>query len=323
MSGAPGRPEQTRIAAAGAGTPAYTEAFHAGEQAMQARVGVRARLAEVGSRVIRDAMPDQHRDFFAQLPFVVVGSIDGDGQPWASVLTGAPGFMRSPDPSRLRIAALPFAHDPLHATLVEGATIGLLGIEPHTRRRNRMNGDVAALHAGGFSVVVRQSFGNCPKYIHPRHASFDAAAARPGPVLASGALDAAARRIIAEADTIFMASASSPAPAASADRSQGVDVSHRGGPQGFVQIDDDILTVPDFAGNLFFNTLGNLAVHPQAGLLFIDFARGDLLYVAARAEIVWDGPAVAAVPGAQRLLRLHVEQVRRVERAAPLRWDVV
>jgi predicted pyridoxine 5'-phosphate oxidase superfamily flavin-nucleotide-binding protein len=53
-------------------------------------------------------------------------------------------------------------------------------------------------------------------------------------------------------------------------------VSHRGGRPGFVRIDgDDTLTVPDFNGNRFFNTLGNLAVHPRAGLLFIDFDNGD------------------------------------------------
>ena len=36
---------------------------------MQARAGVRERMAQLGPRVIRDHMPEQHRDFFAQLPF--------------------------------------------------------------------------------------------------------------------------------------------------------------------------------------------------------------------------------------------------------------
>ena len=46
--------------------------------------------------------------------------------------------------------------------------VGLLGLEPHTRRRNRANGRVRLLHDGGFEVQVLQSFGNCPKYIHAR-----------------------------------------------------------------------------------------------------------------------------------------------------------
>ena len=38
--------------------------------------------------------------------------------------------------------------------------------------------------------------------------------------------------------------------------------------------------LPDFSGNQFFNTLGNLALEPRAGLLIPDFASGDLLQVA-------------------------------------------
>ena len=58
--------------------------FHAGERAVQERVGVAARMAEFGPRVIRDFMPDQHREFFAQLPFVIAGTKDAAGQPWAA-----------------------------------------------------------------------------------------------------------------------------------------------------------------------------------------------------------------------------------------------
>ena len=60
----------------------------------------------------------------------------------------------------------------------------------------------------------------------------------------------------------------------------GVDVSHRGGKPGFVRIDDDkTLTFPDFSGNYHFNTMGNILLNPLAGLLFIDFEQGDLLYL--------------------------------------------
>jgi len=104
-------------------------------------------------------------------------------------------------------------------------------------------------------------------------------------------------------------------------RAGGVDVSHRGGKPGFVRVDDDgTLTMPDLAGNFFFNTLGNIAVNPRAGLLFIDFDNGDLLYLAVNAEIVWHGPEVRAFEGAQRLLRMHVTAMRRVEASLPLRW---
>jgi len=59
---------------------------------------------------------------------------------------------------------------------------------------------------------------------------------------------------------------------------------------------------------------------PRAGLLFIDFASGDLLHLAVNAEIVWDGPEVAAFEGAQRLLRMQVTAALRRPAALPLRW---
>jgi hypothetical protein len=34
-----------------------------------------------------------------------------------------------------------------------------------------------------------------------------------------------------------------------------------------------------------FNTLGNLTAHPQAGLLFVDFATGDVLQLTGRARV--------------------------------------
>ena len=298
--------------------------FHAGERAVQARVGgaVRARMAEIGPRVIRDFMPDQHREFFEQLPFVVAGTVDANGQPWASILAQPPGFIHSPDARHLLLRARPLAGDPLHGTLVNGAAMGLLGIEPHTRRRNRMNGIVRGVNASGFAVELSQSFGNCPKYIQAREPVY---VGRPvpaaGPVLHESAqLDDAARRMIEQADTLFIATAYA-GDSEEAGSAGGVDVSHRGGKPGFVRVEaDGTLTVPDFVGNYFFNTLGNLVVNPRAGLLFVDFDTGDLLYVAVTAEIIWDGPEVDAFAGAQRLMRFKVQSMRLVESSLPLRW---
>ncbi len=300
-------------------TALATGTFHEGEIALQKRAGSYDKLAQIASRVIRDHMPEQHRQFFAQLPFVVAGSVDAQGQPWASVLARPQGFISSPDPQQLQVKAWPQPHDPLAQALIEGAPIGLLGIEPHTRRRNRMNGTVASVADGTFTVQVGPSFGNCPQYIQAREPQF--VAARHGPVLhESGALDEAARALIARADTFYIATAH-PQALHAGGPAHGVDVSHRGGKPGFVRIDGEgSLTVPDFLGNYFFNTLGNIALNPRCGLLFIDFESGELLYVAARARITWDGPEVEAFEGAQRLLHFAVTSVRRVEGALPLRW---
>jgi predicted pyridoxine 5'-phosphate oxidase superfamily flavin-nucleotide-binding protein len=286
---------------------------------MQARAGVRERMEAFGARVLRDHMPDQHRDFFAQLPFLVVGSVDAASQPWASVLAAPPGFAHSPDPRRLRIDALPADGDPLAQALAPAAPIGLLGIEPHTRRRNRMNGRVAGVDGAGFSVDVQQSFGNCPKYIQAREPVFVAGAPAAAAPQWADRLDAAARRLIGQADTFFIATSHPSAGRGGA--AQGVDVSHRGGRPGFVRVSGEgTLTAPDFVGNAFFNTLGNVAVNPRAGLLFIDFERGDLLQLAVTAEVLWDGPELAAFAGAERLLRMQVVSVLHRPAALPLLW---
>jgi uncharacterized protein len=303
-----------------------SDPFHEGERAIQSLVGSREQSAGLGSRLIRAAMPEQHRELFARLPFALVGSLDGDGQPHASLLAGPPGFLSSPDPQHLCVAALPHTDDPLAGALRPGAALGVLGIEPHTRRRNRLNGAVSELSATGFTIEAQQSFGNCPKYIQARRATWIAGGAGPARAAQRMArLDHAAAGMIATADTFYLASAH-PAAAGTATAAHGVDVSHRGGKPGFVHIEraatgHDVLTVPDFSGNGLFNTLGNLALHPRAGLLFIDYARGDVLHVAADAEIIWDGPQLESFAGAERLLQLRVREALRIERAVALRWS--
>jgi len=308
--------------------------YHGGELEAQTLAGGGAR-----GGAIRDRMPAQHREFFEALPFVVVASVDRGG-PVASVWTGAPGFVRAPDAQTLRIATaldptggfaprptggagrVPtpqiFASldpgDPATPAFVVGAPLGLLGIDLATRRRNRANGVIAAVDAAELVVAVRQSFGNCPRYIWPREV--EPVARRPSPAERWDGLDREAASAIARADTFFVATSSHVEESAG-----GVDISHRGGPPGFIHLDGNVLTIPDYPGNRYFNTLGNLVSEPRAALLFIDFSRGDILHVQGAVEIVWDGPEVRGFDGAERLWRVHVERGWRRRDALALRWS--
>jgi predicted pyridoxine 5'-phosphate oxidase superfamily flavin-nucleotide-binding protein len=293
-----------------------TTVFHPGEVAMQRSAGVAERLQEIGSRVIRDRMPEQHREFFEQLPTLLVGSVDARDHPWASMLTGWPGFVETPDDRHVRIDALPRSGDPLHDALRVGARIGLLGLEPAARRRNRVNGRVTGVDAHGFELEVEQSFGNCPQYIQARSATWVGDGDGAVPVPQGARLAGPAAALVARADTLFIAST---APG------EGADVSHRGGKPGFVRIEQrderSVLTMPDFRGNFFFNTLGNLSANPRAGLLFVDHETGDTLQLGARVQIIHDGREVHAFAGAQRLLRFEVEKSLWTAHALPLRWS--
>jgi len=299
--------------------PHEADPFHDGERAVQARAGSQAHMDAIGRRVMRAEMPDQHRHFFELLPFIALGAVTADGQPRATLLVGpGPGFVQSPGATRLRIGALPPADDPVAGLLHAGAAVGLLGIELPTRRRNRVNGQIAGIDAHGFDVDVTQSFGNCPRYIQRRaRVAVDAAPETVPPAQTASRLDDAAAALVSAADTFFIAT-----HAGGDAAHHGSDVSHRGGRPGFVHVSDDgrVLTWPDFNGNGFFNTLGNLHAEPRAGLVFADFAGGALLHVEGRAEIVWDGASLRDFAGAERLLRLEVDAVLQRPAAWPLRW---
>lgn len=276
------------------------QVWHPGELAWQRQLGFAEQMAQVGARSIRDAMPDQHRSFFAQLPFILTGFEDAEGRVWASLLSGAPGFVSSPDPRRLRIDLVPAPEDPVASALRPGLPLGLLGIELPTRRRNRANGRVEQVDETGFVLGVEQSYGNCPKYIEKRNYG----AVRPPAVVKSETIQSLStdtRQLIHAAGTFFVAS--------TAGRGALPDVSHRGGRHGFVAIDaDGTLTVPDYSGNHFFNTLGNFLLDPRAGLLFPDFAGGDLLQLTGHATIIADAPAGLAMPGAERYWQFKTER---------------
>lgn len=278
------------------------DVFHAGELRAQEMAGVREKMQRIGGAFIRDHMPDQHREFFPLLPMLLLGGRDDAGQVWATTVWGEPGFVQSPDPVTLRVAARTTADDPLR--LHEGMQIGALGLQFETRRRNRANGVVSRCDDEGVTLAVRQSFGNCPKYIQARD-MLAASADAPGPVSSgTNAPPPAAQALIVGSDTFFIASAAA----------HGADVSHRGGLPGFVKMEDDgSLCWPDFQGNNFFNTIGNLLADARAGLLFIGFESGDLLHLSGRAA-----PRVEA--DGRRMLHFVPEKWIWRPVAMPWRW---
>ncbi|EPJ8757910.1 hypothetical protein PPUJ13061_57880 [Pseudomonas putida] len=287
--------------------------WHAGEKTLQEKVGVAERMEAFGQKVIRDYMPDQHRSFYHQLPCMVAASVDVLGRPWATLLEGPEGFVSSPDPRVLTIDTTLPADDPATPGLVAGQAVGLLGIELHTRRRNRINGQIRQAAEGQLQVRVEQSFGNCPQYIQLRDCTRVAEPAQAR--VDATTLDATSVSMIQAADTFFVASY-----VEQGDGQRAVDVSHRGGRPGFVKVEGNRLIIPDYAGNLHFNTLGNLLVNPRAGLLFIDFSNGNVLQLCGCAEVLLDSPAIQDFEGAERLWTLEVEQVVWRPAAVSLRW---
>ena len=104
---------------------------------------------------------------------------------------------------------------------------------------------------------------------------------------------------------------------ATANPGEDADASHRGGAPGFIAVTGDVITWPDYAGNMMFNTIGNIMMHPWAGLAVPDFVTGGVLLLSGRASLEWKPDVAVVRTGAERAMRLEVEQVIELRGALP------
>jgi hypothetical protein len=256
--------------------------FHRGELAVQARFD-EVEIAARNGRAISDSIMRGAWRFVSEQVLVVLGTVDDAGAPRTSMLVGEPGFAEVVEPRRLTIELARLAAPPapeVIAGLSRDPRVGLLFIEFATRRRLRVNGR-ARVEGGALVVDVDEAFPNCPKYIQSRTPS---AVLRSSPndaaVRTSSHLEAHQLERVRAADTFFIASS---APGGN------VDVSHRGGPPGFVDVSPGRLAIPDYAGNHMYNTLGNLELDARASLLFVDFGGARGAHDAPRTELELEG----------------------------------
>jgi ferredoxin-NADP reductase len=178
-------------------------------------------------------------------------------------------------------------------------------------------------------LAVQQAFGNCPKYIQARKIEIAPLSAVPvTPVRVTSdknPLDARSLELVSRSDTFFLATSSGSKEPTHPATSLGCDMSHRGGPVGFVEVQEHpaarasksyhTLRWGDYVGNNMFNSLGNIALYPRAGMLFIDWETGDTLQVTGPVEILYDEHSL---PGAERTLELTVHAWVFTHRGLPL-----
>jgi predicted pyridoxine 5'-phosphate oxidase superfamily flavin-nucleotide-binding protein len=253
--------------------------FHAGELAAQQRAGTREEAARLSPMLDPAELRGGIVAFLADRTFAVITARDADGRLWSSPLTGPAGFLEAVGPTTLAIHARLLDGDPLRG-LPAGQQAGLVVVEFATRRRVRVNGTLSAAGRDTLAIEVEQAYGNCPQYIHQRVlAREDAGRADPGHVRRDTALSPGDTALIRAADTFFLGTT---------NPERGSDTSHRGGVPGFVRVEGSRLWWPDYPGNNLFNSFGNLAVDPEAALLFFDFDTGQTLQLSGTAEVDWD-----------------------------------
>ena len=299
--------------------PETNSPFHEHELKIQTTQNVSEVADKQGRRSIRSVMPKQHQIFFSQLPFVIVSMVDKQGFPWAMPIFGDCGFIHCPDELTIKINVSPFIFDALAIDFVEGKKIGLLGIELSKRRRNRMNGIIKNINDDGFDIKVEQSFGNCPQYIHKRELTclpdtkslYNKQAIKN--VNINTAMDLQYQHLIEKADTFFIASRTA---AFNHHSYTGIDVSHRGGKAGFITIQDNVLSFPDFSGNNFFNTMGNIESDGRVGLFVPDFITGNGVYIIGKSQINSKNASLF-YEGAKHIVDVKIEKIVYIEKALP------
>lgn len=282
--------------------------YHAGEMAVQGRVGVREEadsLAKVmGGAIIKPAM----QNFLASQRLAIASTIDANHRVWASLLTGEPGFLQA---VAAQIVKIDIDSDQLKENLRLNDELGLLAIDLATRRRLRVNGK-AKVQDKKIYLHTQQVYFNCPQYIQKREIKTILNRGKSSSQIAE-TLSPQQQQFIQQADTFFIASF---------HPQSGADASHRGGFPGFVRVlPKDKLVFPDYAGNNMFNTLGNLVENPQAGLLFIDFATGNTLQLTGKAAIAWDSEKALEFAGAKRLVEFQIEKAIALSATTSLQWQ--
>lgn len=267
----------------------FSDPFHEGERKIQERTGERSK-AIVNGRMIAGRIPANATTFLAQLSYCLLGWESPEGDVWSSFLTGQAGFAtcdKAGTTVTIRLNDVCKGIPPFGG-MRQGDPLGLLFIDLATRRRLRVNGPLAEWSEDRLLLTVAEAFPNCPKFIQRRNVQLSMAGLDPVAIEQGDSLTDDIKDWLSSADTLFVASAY---PGGS------VDVSHRGGNPGFVRLENGALRIPDYPGNSMFGTLGNFAVNPHAGLVFLDFVSGRQLQLTGDVRLDLDAGESAGETG--------------------------
>ena len=115
-----------------------------------------------------------------------------------------------------------------------------------------------------------------------------------------------------EAQTMFFIATSSDEGECDANF-RGQNSAPSGRPQPLLKVKDSkTILFPDFAGNGFYNSLGNIHLNPHIGMLFIDFREQQRARVNGKAFVAKpDIEDIEIWPDAQAVVRMEVEQAFR------------
>ena len=272
---------------------------------------------------------------------LAIGTVDDEGRPWTTLLGGEPGFARSLGQSVVGVKALADAsHDPVLQVLLAQPRVSTpgeyetardfsaLGIHLASRDRVKLQGRLLGGSRVGnesslntsqdaatevqMALAIEGSLGNCPKYLNKKDIVLSVP--QPDPLPAALPLPQPALDLLAKADTFFITS----------HQPSHMSTNHRGGPPGFIRVKRNdpqsvILVYPEYSGNRFYQTLGNLILDPRAGIVVPDFDTGNVLYISGTTKIIVGKNASQLLPRSNLAVQLRVDAATFVHKGLGFR----
>lgn len=282
--------------------------FHAGQRAVQDEANSRpvADLLAGRSRGANDPLPEPMR----AADIVLLAMSHTDGSLCFQAVSGAPPLLHGETSGAICFP------DGISVPSDRGVLTGGIAVDLQTRRRSRLNGTLSR-EDGRLVLCAEETFANCRKYVAPSVSLESSLHIGPVNRHAVDLADAVLARAVANAETAFIASvATSGLP----------DVSHRGGPAGYIELDASFGVVRwrELVGNGMFKTAGNVRATGTCTLLVLDVATGDAYELAGLGEFrtvlrydeprdrgLW--PSTEHYP-TQGEMTLHISQAFRLEK---------
>jgi len=256
--------------------------FHEGQLIVQKITG-ESEIAKTRIPMIRKSLHTTFIPFIEQQVLVFLGSKDSDENIWLSLLVGKRGFIKVPSISEITfdVAAINSdVEDVFFKNIKNNPTVGILFYEADRRARYRAWA-TTRIEKNQLCFDIKMGYPSCPKYIQrefiktTKEVKVETSEHKKGTTL-----NELEKEWITKAHTFFIATQNNKGD---------IETSHRGGNPGFIEIlEDGLLRVPDYFGNSMFSTLGNIFQNPKAGLLFVDYTKGETLQLSGLANLEFE-----------------------------------
>ena len=282
--------------------------YHAGHREVQDEANSRPAADMLAERM--GSRGERNLSFYARADLVVYATADEGGVLRFGAVSGSAPSLRPCDERSLSLPAS-------FPVLPQGTQVGAIAIDLESASRARVNG-VIEEREGARVLASREEFINCRKYVAASMALATAEHAGPERREEIAPDDEGLLRVLGAVETSFVATV---------DPTGQPDVSHKGGPAGFLSYDAPARKLEwiELIGNGTFRSAGNVRASGTISVVALDLATGDayelsgrgryetkLRYDAPRESGLWLAEEDFPIQGVMTVDVLEVSRLRRL-----------